>query len=141
MQPVGNSNEGDSSSQSSIPVIAGAAGGTVLFVIILVCVIVIFCVKRSQKRKSYPITSIYSNEHAHSDVSKTGLHKYMKRKVNNNVVLSDSAGLNTFVVPNKLFSSMEAEYTMSSNFNGDMNKVRDWLLIRFVRYHNFYVDL
>ena len=69
-------NKGGSSSQSSIPIIAGAAGGTILFVIIIVCIMVVFCVTQSKKRKSYPITSVYSNEHVYSDTSKTGLHKY-----------------------------------------------------------------
>ena len=45
------------------------------------------------------------------------------RKVDSNVVFLDSTGLNTFTVPNMLFSSVEAEYAMSSNFSGGINQV------------------
>ena len=50
----------DSGNGLPIPIIAGAGGGAVLFLIILFCVVLLCCKWRSQKKKSYSISTVYA---------------------------------------------------------------------------------
>ena len=57
----GTSTDSNSDSGLPIPIIAGAAaGGAVLFLIILFCVVFLYC-KQLRKKKAYPISTVYSN--------------------------------------------------------------------------------
>ena len=69
---TGSTSDGSTASGLPITVIAGGAGGAVLFVTILLCVIIIFCVKRSRKSKSYAVNMTFINDDEEF-VSKDGL--------------------------------------------------------------------
>ena len=62
------SSDSNSGSSSTNPIIAGAVGGvvTVLFVIILLCVVFLYRKYRLHKKKAYSIPTMYSNADAHS---------------------------------------------------------------------------
>ena len=70
------SSDSTSGSGVPIPVIAGAGGGggAVLFVIILLCVVFLCCKHRSQKKKAYSISTMYSSIDAHSDNNNYGAY-------------------------------------------------------------------
>ena len=60
------SSDSNSGSSSAIPIIAGAVGGAVLFVIILLCVVFLYRKYRLHKQKAYSIPTMYPNADAHS---------------------------------------------------------------------------
>jgi len=59
---IGASTDNNSDNGLPIPVIAGAAGGavTILFLIIPFCV-VFLCYKRSRKKKAYQVSTVHLN--------------------------------------------------------------------------------
>ena len=66
---VGSSSGGQSDSPNSAAVIGGAVGGTILFVIIAVLLIVmLWCVRASHNKKSYPIDNSYLKENISNTV-------------------------------------------------------------------------
>ncbi|XP_065899762.1 sushi, von Willebrand factor type A, EGF and pentraxin domain-containing protein 1-like isoform X2 [Dysidea avara] len=91
------SSSDESSGGLPIPIIAGGAGGAggaVLFLIILLCVIII-CIRCSRKKKSYAINTVFINADAEMDSK------------------GHTDGLQTFTAHNALYTSVEAEHSMS----------------------------
>jgi len=70
---IGTSTDNNSDNGLPIPIIAGAAGGAVaiLFLIILFCVLFL-CYKRSRKKKVYLVSTVHLNAGGQS-VYKKGL--------------------------------------------------------------------
>ena len=66
---VGTSASNDSGSGSSVPIIAGATGGAVSFIIILLVVAFLYWKWRLQKKKTYSIPTTYWNADTTSEFS------------------------------------------------------------------------
>ena len=62
---TGASADSNSDSGLHIPIIAGAAAGAVLLIIVLFCVVFLCWKWRSRKKKDYHISAVHSNTVAH----------------------------------------------------------------------------
>ena len=66
---VGTSESNDSRSGSSVPIIAGATGGAVSFIVILLIVVFLYWKWRLRKKETYSIPTTYWNADTASEFS------------------------------------------------------------------------